>query len=79
VVPPAIEAKLRTRRGLAGEMVREACMLDRYEQAVWDDHPVHGWRLVVVGTSGDIRIKAMLQELDEADGTWRLRPAWRTL
>jgi hypothetical protein len=79
LISEAVEMKLRTRRGITGDMIREACLLDSYLHAVWDEHPRHGWRLVVVGRSGDITIKMMLQEVDEADGVWPLRTAWRTL
>lgn len=42
--------------------------------AAWQDHPVHGRRLVVSGTTWSGRaILAALLPVDELDGTWRLR------
>jgi hypothetical protein len=77
-ISEAIELKLRERRGLTGETVRLACMPDAYDDARWEDHPIHGMRLLVTcrTLSGD-RLKVILQPVDIDEGIWRLRTVLR--
>jgi hypothetical protein len=45
-------------------------------QAVWNDHPEHGRRLVLYANDEQNRLlKVVLQPVDVAEGTWRLRTA----
>ena len=74
-VPPSVETKIRTRRGVTGEQVRAAFEWPAVPlRAVWHDHPEHGRRLIVVIRDEQGRLlKAVLQPVDIPDGTWRLR------
>jgi hypothetical protein len=75
-----MEDKIRSRRFVTGSQVREACVPDAYESAGWDDDPVHGRRLLVVGwTSHNIRLKIILQPIDVTEGIWRLRTVLRMM
>jgi hypothetical protein len=69
-----MEDKIRSRRFVTGAEVREACVPDAYEEAGWDNDPVHGRRLVVTGrTYQGRRLKLILQPIDVTEGIWRLR------
>jgi len=74
-VPASVEAKIRTRRGVTGDQVRAACQWPATPlRAVWHDHPEYGRRLIVVAVDEQGRtLKVVLQPVDIADGTWRLR------
>lgn len=73
-----VETKLRERRGLTPEDVREAICCGVAEAAVWDDGPQRGSRLLVIGTTADgVRIKAVLLPVDREDGTWTCKTAMR--
>jgi hypothetical protein len=74
-VPPSVEQKIRTRRGVTGDQVRAACQWPAIPlSAVWHDHPDHGRRLIVLTRDEQQRLlKVILQPVDIADGTWRLR------
>lgn len=75
-----MEAKIRSRRGVTGDQVREACIPDAYERAGWDNDPVHGRRLLVVcRTSENVRLKVILQPIDVTEGIWRLRTVLRMM
>jgi hypothetical protein len=74
-VPPSVETKIRTRRGVTGDQVRAACQWPAVPLRVaWHDHPEHGRRLLVVVRDEQGRLlRIILQPVDPADGTWRLR------
>lgn len=75
-----MEAKIRSRRFVTGDQVREACIPDAYEGAGWHYHPEHGWRLLVVcRTSDHVRLKVILQPVDVTEGIWRLRTVLRMM
>lgn len=75
-----MEAKIRSRRFVTGDQVREACIPDSYERAGWDYHPEHGRRLLVVcRTSDNVRLKLILQPIDVTGGIWRLRTVLRMM
>jgi hypothetical protein len=74
-VPPSVETKIRTRRGVTGDQVRAACQWPATPlRAIWHDHPEHGRRLIVLVRDEQQRLlKVVLQSVDIPDGTWRLR------
>jgi len=74
-VPPSIESKIRSRRGVTGDQVRAACQWPAVPLRVgWHDHPDHGRRLLVVAHDEQGRLlRVILQPVDVNDGTWRLR------
>lgn len=75
-----MEHKIRTRRFVTGDQVREACIPDAYKSARWHWHPEHGTRLLVVcQTSENVRLKVILQPVNAADGVWRLRTVLRMM
>jgi hypothetical protein len=75
-----MEYKIRSRRYVTGDQVRQACIPDAYERAGWHDHPEHGRRLLVVcHTSDNVRLKVILQPIDVAEGIWRLRTILRMM
>ena len=77
-VDASVEAKLRERHDLTGELVRSAVCVGHHERAVWHEDPVYGRRLIVTGrTSEDRPIIAYLRPLDETDGLWECLTAWR--
>ncbi len=67
--------KIRTRRGVTGDLVRAACQWPaQVLRAVWHNHPEHGRRLIVATRDEQGRLlKVILQPVDIPDGTWRLR------
>lgn len=75
-----MEDKIRSRRFVTGNQIREACVPDAYERAGWDDDPEHGRRLLVVcRTSQNVRLKVILQPIDVTEGIWRLRTVLRMM
>ncbi len=73
-----MEDKIRSRRFVTGDQVREACVPDAYDSARWDDDPEHGRRLLVIGRAADgVRLKIILQPIDVTEGIWRLRTVLR--
>jgi hypothetical protein len=58
-----------------GDQVRAACQWPAVPQrVVWHDHPEYGRRLLVVARDEQGRLlRIILQPVDPADGTWRLR------
>jgi hypothetical protein len=77
-ISDAMEHKIRSRRFVTGDEVREACIPDAYDEAGWHDHPEHGRRLFVVGrTAQGLRLKIILQPVDIREGIWRLRTVLR--
>ncbi len=74
-VPPSVEAKIRTRRGVTGDQVRAACQWPAVPLRIgWNEHPEHGRRLLVVARDEQGRmLRVILQPVDEAAGTRRLR------
>ena len=77
VVDPEVETKLRIKHGLTGGQVEAAVAFGGHTRAAWDDHPVYGRRLVVVGSDSSGEIIAYLKPLDESDGLWECLTAWR--
>jgi hypothetical protein len=77
MVPHSVELKIRSRRGLTGAQVRAACEWPAEPiQAAWHDHPEYGRRLIVYVYDEQHRLlKVVLQPIDPADGSWRLRTA----
>jgi len=66
-----MEAKIRQRRFVTGDEVREACIPDAYDRAGWEDDPEHGRRLLVIRRTAQGRpLKVVLQPIDvrEASG-----------
>lgn len=73
-ISDAMEAKIRQRRFVTGDEVREACIPDAYDRAGWEDDPEHGRRLLVIcRTAQGRRLKVVLQPIDVHEGIWRLR------
>lgn len=69
-----MEAKIRSRRFVTGDEVREACIPDAYDRAGWEDDPEHGRRLLVTcRTAQGRRLKVVLQPIDVHEGICRLR------
>lgn len=73
----SVEIKIRSRRGLTGAQVRAACEWPAVPtQAAWHEHPEYGRRLIVYAYDEQNRLlKVVLQPIDAADGSWRLRTA----
>jgi hypothetical protein len=79
-ISPEMEDKIRSRRFVTGDQVREACIPDAYDEAGWHNHPEHGRRLLVeCRTSQNVKLKVILLPVDEAEGIWRLRTVLRTM
>ncbi|MBU4174490.1 MAG: hypothetical protein KKB90_12190 [Actinobacteria bacterium] len=59
--------------------VYEALVLDTNRTASWEDDREHGLRVLAMGTceSNSKVIIAPLDPVDEAEGIWRPRTAWR--
>lgn len=75
-----MESKIRSRRFVTGDQLREACIPDAYERAGWHYHPEHGRRLLVVcRTSDNVGRKVILQPIDLSEGIWRLRTVLRMM
>lgn len=73
-ISPAMASKIMSKHGVTPYEVREAC--SAVERAAWDYHPKHGRRLLVEGRTVRGRVlKVILQPVDTADGSWRLRTA----
>jgi hypothetical protein len=77
IIDAAIEDKLRHKTpSLTGEEVREALQAPAAARAGWEDHPVHGRRVIAEGTTASGRvILAALHPIDETDGTWVVKTA----
>jgi hypothetical protein len=72
----SVELKIKEKHGVTPEEVREALILRREAQARWEDHPVHGRRVVAVGwTYAQRMIIASLYPIDQHDGVWSLMTA----
>lgn len=76
-VSPEIEHKLREKHFVTPDQVRRAICWGAHDRAAWDDDPVFGARLVVIGKDEIGSIIAYLRPLDETDGTWECLTAWR--
>ena len=75
-----MEYKIRTRRFVTGDQIREACIPDAYDDAGWHNHPEHGWRLLVeCHTFDNVRRKVILGPINVAEGIWRLRTVLRIM
>lgn len=78
LIDGSIAAKLLEKHDLSPRDVREAICWGAAESARWDDDPVLGSRLLVIGrTSHGVRVKVVLLPVDRSDGTWRCKTAMR--
>ena len=76
-VAPATAAKISMKHGLTEVQVREAVSFGHAERAVWQEHTPYGPRLMVIGTSDGVRVKAFLRPVDRSDGHWECMTAVR--
>lgn len=76
-ISDAVAAKIRTKHNVTPEEVRETFILREDIQAGWEDHHVHGRRVVAFGHTGDGRpILAALYPVDPpSEGIWNLGTA----
>lgn len=73
-----IDHKLRHEHDLTPDQVRRAICWGAHDDAVWEDHPEYGVRLVVKGSTDETGpLVAYLRPIDESDGTWECLTAWR--
>jgi hypothetical protein len=77
VFSAAVEAKLRQRKGITADQVREAVALDAHEEDREDDDPDYGFRLILTGSCEGGRLRVYLRPLDRSDGRWECLTAWR--
>ena len=80
VIGPGVEDKLhRKHNGLTVDDVKEAIQWPAQAQAGWEDHPVHGERVVAVGSvASGRRLICWLDPIPEWDpraDTWTVRTA----
>ena len=72
--------KLIAKHGVTIDEVREAVCWGAADEARWHDHPEHGRRLVVKGsTYGGRLLIVVLAPVDRVDGRWECKTArvWR--
>lgn len=75
-----MEHKIRTRRFVTGDQIRQAYIPDAYDRAGWHYHPEHGRRLLVeCRTSDNVPLKVILQPVNVPEGIWRLRTVLRMM
>jgi hypothetical protein len=76
-ISPAMAEKIMTKHGVTPDEVREVCQVpNTYRRAAWHRHATYGRRLIVYGETALGRsLKIVLQPVDVADGTYRLRTA----
>jgi hypothetical protein len=75
-----MEHKIRTRRFVTGDQVREACIPAAYDDAVWHNHPKYGRRLLVkCRTSDNVRLQVILKPINAHEGIWYLRTVLRMM
>ena len=75
-----MEFKIRTRRFVTGDQIREACIPDAYDDAGWHNHPEYGRRLLVdCRTYDNVRLKVILKPINVPEGIWRLRTVLRKM
>lgn len=75
-ISPAMEAKLAQKHNVTPDDVRDACAAPI--RASWDTDPQHGRRLLLTGRTREGKLlRVVLQPVDPADGSWRLRTAFR--
>lgn len=67
------------KRGLTTSDVHEAIILDPARQAGWVEDETHGRRLMVMGIceSNNKKVLSYLDPVNEFDGIWAVRTAWR--
>ncbi len=80
IIDPSIEAKIRSKHApLTGKQVREALLYGRDVETRWEDHEVHGRRLVARATTyAGVEFIAYLMSANEGDpeeGTFVLKTA----
>lgn len=75
-----MEHKIRTRRFVTGDQIRQACIPDAYDKAGWHHHPKHGTRLLVeCRTLDNVGLKVILMPINVPEGIWRLRTVLRMM
>jgi len=75
-VDHSVADKIRKKRNVTPEEVREAFVLRADLTANWENSPEHGGRLIVTGTTyTGRRLLAALLPVDAADGAWKLKTA----
>lgn len=73
-ISASMAEKIQAKHNVTPDEVREVCHGRPGKR--WDADPVHGERLLVLGTtSTGRRLRIILQPVDVTDGTWRLRTA----
>jgi len=79
IIDQATEKKINTKHQLTAAEVREAVLYANDTVAEWQDHPEHGTRLVVRGTTylkrPVIAYMTPLNENDPKEGTFDLKTA----
>lgn len=79
IIDASVEAKIKQKHDLTPVEVREAVVLAPDAEAVWDDDPTRGLRLVVAGTTYAgrqvIAYLVPLNENDPEEGTFKLKTA----
>lgn len=76
----AVQDKIREKHNVTVEEIRRWCVPVQYEWAGWHRHDLHGWRLLVETRDDQGKlIQVILQPIDENEGIWKLRTAWRIM
>jgi uncharacterized DUF497 family protein len=76
VVDPSVVQKLHEKHGITVADVQEALQWPARAEAVVDDDPEHGWRVLAYGTTADGReVFGVL--LPEPDHDWERAETWR--
>ena len=76
IIDGTVLAKINQKHTVTADEVRSAIQYPAKYEAAWEDHAVHGRRVIAAGTSWSNRaILAWLEPVDETDGTWALRSA----
>jgi uncharacterized DUF497 family protein len=71
-----IEAKINTKHNVTFEEVKEAFLLRGDVDARWENHAVHGLRIVALGTTASKRMLiAAFYPIDSKEGIWALATA----
>jgi hypothetical protein len=78
IIDESIESKLRGKDPpLTGTEVEEVVLWSPGSVTRWHNHPDHGRRLIVRGTTyQDRKIIAYLMPLNEAEASFKLKTAW---
>jgi hypothetical protein len=75
-ITPSIERKIREKHSVTAAEVRQALVLRPDVLARWENHEVHGLRVIALGTTYWGRlILAALYPVDPPGGVWNLMTA----